>query len=97
MSSQEDQEKALAIAHEATAFAKSRFGQHYLQRLADLKQLHLEATMNIVLSDSERAHHGSLAKAKDEELDYFRAAQLVTEPNVVKRILNQIGGKWSGK
>lgn len=88
----EAEDKALALAREAAEFAKSKFGQHYLQRLAELKQGHLDLTMDPSYTDSFRAHHGSMAKAKDEEINYFATAQVFTTPNALARLRQKIGG-----
>lgn len=75
------------IASDATAFAESRFGKHYLQRLTEAKERALRAAMNVELTDSQRAHAGTEAAVYEAEFGYFQTAQTITkDSSMLKRL-----------
>jgi hypothetical protein len=84
----------IELSRDATAFAKSRFGQHYLARLEDAQKRHLEAAMNIDFTDSYRSHRASKAAAIASEIEYFKIAQTIQEtPSLMERLRKKLMGK----
>ncbi|THG30681.1 hypothetical protein [Naasia lichenicola] len=87
---------ALKRASEATAFAESDFGKHYLKRLRDAKARHLASVMDVTLTETFRAHSGTIAATIQSELDYFAIARKVTtSPTFKKRVLDALSRRSS--
>ena len=84
----------IEISADATEFANSRFGNHYLARLKSSKKRHLDAAMNITFTDSYRAHRASKAAALTSEIEYFKIAQTIQE---TPSLLNRLRKKWMSK
>ena len=82
------------LSQDATRFANSRFGKHYLARLERLKTVHLTAAMKVDFTDSYRAHRASKAAAIDSELEFFRIARTIQEsPSLLKRLRKKLLGR----
>ncbi|MBO1267084.1 hypothetical protein [Arthrobacter cavernae] len=85
---------SLQITQDAVAFAKSKFGKHYLKRLEKAKARYLELTMNEELTDNFRAHAGTKAATVQLEIDYFMTAQTVADtPTFMKRLRDKINAR----
>lgn len=99
MSDKDSQEyDGIALAHDATEFAESRFGQHYLTRIEGFRQSYLAQTQNEGLSDSQRAHAGSRAAVVADEIAYFQTAKTITsDPSLIKRIRDNLEKKLKGE
>jgi hypothetical protein len=79
------------IVHDATTFAASRFGQHYLDRLKTKKDDALNAAMNLSYTDSFRSHSATVAKSVQDELDYFDAVQRIkNKPALMKTLADRL-------
>lgn len=86
-----DKYDPLQLVQDANTFAKSKFGQHYLERLAKAKQRELGAAMNLALSDGLRAHAATKAATVQAEMDYFDTAKKVQEtPSLLKRLRKKL-------
>lgn len=82
------------IVHDATTFAASRFGQHYLDRLKDKKADALNVAMDMSFNDSFRAHSATVAKSVQDELDYFDGLQRIkNKPATMKKLADVLRGK----
>lgn len=85
------------IVNDATSFASSRFGKHYLERLASKKGDALNAAMNMDFTDSYRAHSATVAKSVQDELDYFEAVQRIkNNPSLMKTLADRLKVKRGG-
>ena len=85
------------IVHDATSFAASRFGKHYLERLQAKKDDALTAAMNLTYTDSFRAHSATVAKSVQDELDYFEAVQRIkNKPELMKSLAERLKIKRGG-
>lgn len=75
------------IAADAKAFADSRFGMHYLDRLNKAHARCMETVMDLDCSDSYRANMASKASAIRAEIEYFEIAQnIATNPTILERL-----------
>jgi len=82
---------ALALSQDATAFAKSRFGVHYVSRLTRLRDTYLDIAQNLEFSDSYRANHASKAAALASELEFFQIAQTIqATPSLLQRLKKKL-------
>lgn len=82
------------LANDASHFAASRFGKHYLQRLEQIKERELSVAMDTRYSDSFRAHAGTRAAAVKDEIDYFTIAQSIkNKPELLARMSEKLGIK----
>ncbi|SIC59931.1 hypothetical protein [Mycobacteroides abscessus] len=77
----------IEISADAVAFAESKFGQHYLKRLAEAKERYVAAAMRLDLTDNYRAHMMTQAKTVSAEIEYFQTAQAVRDdPKLMERL-----------
>jgi len=75
------------LAQDAVKFAQSRFGQHYLARLAKAVKKAQTVAENVELADSYRAHHATKAAALKAEIEYFATAQTIAnDPGMLARL-----------
>lgn len=82
------------IARDATAFAASDFGKHYLDRLEKAHERCMTAVMNVELSDSYRANMASKASAVSAELEYFEIAKsIINNPKLLQRLRDKLNKK----
>lgn len=82
------------LANDASQFAVSRFGQHYLDRLRTAKERELKKAMDSSFNDSYRAHAATKASAVQDELDYFDIAKgFKNSPELIKRLSDKLKGK----
>lgn len=82
---------ALTLSQDATTFAKSRFGKHYIARITRLREGHLEVAQNMEFTDSYRANSASKASALGAELEFFNIAQTIqTEPTLLERLKKKL-------
>ena len=78
------------IRRDATKFADSQFGQHYLARLKAAKKRAVADALDISLTTEFRAQRGAQAAAIDKEINYFRLAVMrVKEPTKFDRMLHR--------
>lgn len=85
--------EALDLSHDAVAFTKSKFGRHYLGRLARIQQSHIEAGMNLDYTDSFRANSMSKAAAIAAEIEFFQIAQTIQKsPTMLERLKKKLKG-----
>ena len=78
------------LAKDATAFASSNFGKHYLERLASTRERHLKDAMNSNYNDSFRAHAATKAAAVQDEIDYFDTAKKIrNSPDLIARLTSK--------
>lgn len=85
------------IAQDATAFAQSRFGQHYLARLEKTVERAQSIAESLEYTDNHRAHQSTKAATLKAELDYFKTAQTVVDSPVLLRRLRDGFRKRTGK
>ncbi|PPG91550.1 MULTISPECIES: hypothetical protein [unclassified Rathayibacter] len=84
----------LDLATDATAFASSRFGQHYLARLEASRKRHIEIAMNTELNDSYRAHAATKAATVQSEIDYFTTSRnVLADPTLLERLKAAVRGR----
>ncbi len=70
---------SLEKAADAQAFARTRFGKHYVARLTQLRDDALKVSMDISYTDSFRAHKATQAAVYEQEITYFQIAQTIQE------------------
>jgi hypothetical protein len=83
-------------AQDATEFAKSRFGQHYLARLTEVRENHYVQARQDRKAGSDSLALGHLDRADeiDGEIAYFAQAKEITEsPTLMKRIRESLEKK----
>ena len=86
-----DNYDTIQLVNDATTFADSKFGQHYLVRLRKALKRHLDAAMDTKLSDSQRAHAATKAATVQSELEYFEIAKSVQEtPSLLDRLRRKL-------
>lgn len=84
----------LDLATDATSFADSRFGQHYLARLEASRRRHLEIAMDTTLNDSFRAHAATKAATVQSEIDYFTTSRnVLKDPTLLERLKAAVRSK----
>jgi len=78
---------SLDIAQDAIAFARSKFGQHYLMRLKKKQAKYIEIVTDDSYTDSYRNSAGSKLSVVRSEIDYFRTAQtIVSTPSLLEKL-----------
>lgn len=82
------------LVHDANEFADSRFGAHYMERLEAAKQRAVAQTMDKRLTDSERAHAGTVAATLQAEINYFNIARTV---KVTPSLMDKLRRKFKEK
>lgn len=84
-------------ASDATKFAESRFGKHYLARLQSVREGHYRAARTLQrdgAKDTLLAAAIARADEIDGELAYFaQAREIVTQPKLRERILKNLKRK----
>lgn len=86
------------LASDASNFATSRFGKHYLERLEQIKERELRVAMDTRYSESFRAHAATKAAAVTDELDYFQTAQTIrNKPELLSRLSAKLALKKKGE
>lgn len=86
------------LAFDATTFAESDLGRHYMARLEASKARYLDAAMNDAFSDSYRSHQASKAAVCEAELDWFRTAKTVTtSPQLLQRLKDKLMSRDKAK
>lgn len=84
----------LDLATDATAFADSHFGQHYLARLEASRKRHIDIAMNTELNDSFRAHAATKAATVQSELNYFATSRnVLKDPSLLDRLKDAVRGR----
>jgi hypothetical protein len=82
-----EQYDPVQLVQDATKFARSRFGRHYMKRLDDRSASFLANTTDMRLTNEERANYGLRAAEIAAEIDYFRTAQAtVANPSLLERL-----------
>ncbi|MFE7720102.1 hypothetical protein ACFU44_13795 [Nocardia rhizosphaerihabitans] len=94
----DDTYSPMDITNDAADFAKTRFGQHYLDRLRDDRQRNIDTATRRDLTDSYRAHAMTAVNQIDRELDYFSTAEKISnDPTLMQKLrdgfLKRIGRK----
>ena len=77
----------LRLTQEATMFAESDFGQHYMSRLRQLRQSALDQQMDRSLDSTSRIWLAAQASTLDAEIQYFAIAGMLKDNNKVMQSL----------
>lgn len=84
-------------AQDATVFAKSRFGRHYVDRLAMVRDSHYKKARSLQREGADVwriAAEIARADETDSEIEYFAQAQkIATEPKLMDRIRKNLKRK----
>lgn len=87
----------ISKAQDATKFAESRFGQHYLARLAMVRDNHYTRARQLQKEGAEDHRVAAEIARADEiegELGYFAQAQVIaTNPTMIDRIKKNLKRK----
>lgn len=86
----------IAKAQDAVTFAQSRFGKHYLDRLATVRDDHYRKARTAQKADNFKRAATEIARADeiDGELAYFQQAKQITEsPTLMSRIRDNLKKK----
>lgn len=88
---------AIEKAQDATAFASSRFGKHYIQRLGDVRDNHYRRARTLQRDGSTLAAVAAEIARADEidgEINYFIQAQEISQnPTLIERIRKNLKRK----
>jgi hypothetical protein len=75
------------LAQDATAFADSDFGAHYLARLISLRNDQYAIVRSDKYTDSQRAHAGTRADVLSGEIEYFNTARTIqSDQSLIQRV-----------
>ena len=92
-----DEYNTILKAQDANAFAKSRFGQHYLVRLAEVRDDHYRKARTMQREGAEPwlvATEVARADEIDGEIAYFTQAREIAEsPKLMQRIRDNLKRK----
>ena len=75
------------LVKDATAFARSDFGKHFLKKLEHRVAECRSNAVDMRLTRTERADWGVVASEAQRQLDYFITAQkTASDPNLLQRL-----------
>lgn len=75
------------LTKDATTFARSKFGRHYLAKLEARVAECRTGAVDLRLSRDDRADYGLLASEAQRQLDYFKTAQqTASNPNLLRQM-----------
>lgn len=87
----------IAKAQDATAFAESRFGKHYLERLESVRDGHYRSARTLQRDGADLALIAAEIARADEtdgEIAYFaQAKEISTNPTLMERIRKNLRKK----
>lgn len=84
----------IEITSDAVAFAKSRFGQHYLARLHAAYDRYIQSSQVRDIADSQRTYLTAQAATVKLEIDYFTTAQTVKDdPKLLQRLRDKVNSR----
>jgi hypothetical protein len=75
------------LVKDATKFARSQFGQHYLNKLEARVSECTRNAVNPAINRSDRADWGLLASEAQRQIDYFKTAQATAaSPTLLQKL-----------
>jgi hypothetical protein len=86
--------RSIDIARDATAFASSKFGQHYIKRLVEAGERHRSAAKQLDIPKDLADRHTQRAAVYEGELEYFRIAEDIQRNPT---LMNQLQAKLAGR
>lgn len=91
---------AILKAQDATEFAESRFGEHYMSRLTTVRDDHFAKARQFRKDGKDSLALGELDRADeiDGEIAYFQQAKEITKnPNLIERIRENLKKREKGE
>lgn len=75
------------LTRDAVKFAQSKFGRHYLKKLASMSTDYTSSAKDRRLTNEQRGEYGLRAAEIDDLIAYFKTAQTVAKsPDLLERL-----------